>query len=43
MAEIWKEFAVIVIEPELEAWLMNENAAPGKDLPVPEKLPGDLG
>jgi hypothetical protein len=25
MAEIWKEFAVIVIVPELEAWLMNEN------------------
>lgn len=22
----WKEFAVIIIEPELEAWLMNENA-----------------
>ena len=26
MAEVWKEFAVIVIEPELEAWIMNENA-----------------
>ena len=25
MADVWKEFAVIVIEPELEAWLMNEN------------------
>lgn len=22
----WKEFAVIIIKPELEAWLMNENA-----------------
>jgi hypothetical protein len=25
MAEVWKEFAIIVIVPELEAWLMNEN------------------
>lgn len=25
MAEVWKEFAVVVIVPELEAWLMNEN------------------
>ena len=27
LAEGWKEFAVIVIEPELEAWLMNDNSA----------------
>lgn len=26
MAARWQEFGVIVIEPELEAWLMNENA-----------------
>ena len=25
LADGWKEFAVIVIEPELEAWLMNDN------------------
>jgi hypothetical protein len=25
LAEGWKEFAVIVIEPELEVWLINEN------------------
>jgi hypothetical protein len=25
LARGWKEFAVIVIEPELEAWLMNDN------------------
>lgn len=26
MSAGWKEFAVIVIEPELEAWIMNDNA-----------------
>jgi len=25
MSEGWKEFAVIVIEPELEAWIMSDN------------------
>lgn len=25
LAERWEEFAVIVIEPELEAWIMNDN------------------
>lgn len=26
MSEGWKEFAVIVIEPELEAWMMSDNS-----------------
>jgi hypothetical protein len=26
LSEAWKEFAVIVIEPELEAWIMNDNS-----------------
>lgn len=26
LSQGWKEFAVIIIKPELEAWLMNENA-----------------
>ena len=36
------EFAVIVIDPELEAWFMNENAHLVENfLPVPGKLPAD--
>jgi hypothetical protein len=36
MAEVWKEFAVIVIEPELEAWLMSRNEHLARILRCPE-------
>lgn len=36
MAEGWKEFAVIVIEPELEAWLMKENGHLARIFRCPE-------
>ena len=36
LAVDWTEFAVIVIEPELEAWLMNENAHLARIFRCPE-------
>lgn len=36
MTAQWQEFGVIVIEPELEAWLMNENAHLAKIFRCPE-------
>jgi len=36
MARAWKEFAVIVIEPELEAWLMNDTPHLAKLFRCPE-------
>jgi hypothetical protein len=36
LARGWKEFAVIVIEPELEAWLMNDNPHLAKVFRCPE-------
>jgi hypothetical protein len=36
MAQVWKEYAVIVIEPELEAWLMNDNAHLARIFGCPE-------
>lgn len=36
MSARWQEFGVIVIEPELEAWIMNENAHLARIFKCPE-------
>ena len=35
----WSEFAVIVIDPELEAWIMNDNAHLARIFRLPGELP----
>ena len=52
LAQGWKEFVVIVIEPELEAWIMNDNPHLARIFSCPENYrrildeagwwPGDL-